>query len=116
MLIPCIARLHIKINTVHWVISICLFDMWASTCFGIHVPSSGSFLSPCELHEKSNSHVVHRITWNYVACVRLFLLYKKLHRPHNNTLYDELHGCSNFHVTHKDSESSLKMAHGCQNM
>src|SRR5215475_5965013 len=101
MLIPCIARLRLITNTVHWVISISLFDMRAPTCFGIRVPSSGSFSSPCELHEKSNSRVVHHKTWSYVVCV---------HRPHNSTLYNELHCCSTFHVTRKDLRSSLKMA------
>src|SRR5215510_13086513 len=41
---------------------------------------------------------------------------KPAHRPHNSTLYDELHGCSTFHVTRKDLGNSLKMAHGCRNM
>src|SRR5215510_11308446 len=97
---------RIKTNTVHWVISICLFDMRVPTCFGIRVPSSGSFLCPCELHENSRA----------VCCVyqlsgkRSKQYYNKsAHGPHNSTSYDTLH--CNFHVTHKDIGSSLKMAH-----
>src|SRR5215510_6846015 len=41
---------------------------------------------------------------------------KRAQRPHNSTLYDELHGCSTFHVTRKDLGSSLNMAQGCRNM
>src|SRR5215510_4463007 len=42
MLISCTARMRVETNIVHCVISICLFDMRASTCFGIRVPPSGS--------------------------------------------------------------------------
>jgi hypothetical protein len=34
-----------------------LFDTQAPTCFGIHVPSSGSFLCPRELIESRNVYV-----------------------------------------------------------
>jgi hypothetical protein len=35
-----------------------LFDTQAATCFGIHVPSSGSFLCPYELPKGRNGYVV----------------------------------------------------------
>jgi hypothetical protein len=35
-----------------------LFDTQAATCFGIHEPSSGSFLRPYKLHEARNGYVV----------------------------------------------------------
>jgi hypothetical protein len=35
-----------------------LFITQAPTCFGIHVPSSGSFLYPYELLERQNGYVV----------------------------------------------------------
>jgi hypothetical protein len=42
MFIPCIAVLHVKANTVHWVTSIYVYFYAASTCSGTYVPSSGS--------------------------------------------------------------------------
>jgi hypothetical protein len=38
-----------------------LFDMQAPTCFGIHVPSSGSFLCPYELLEGRIGYVVRHL-------------------------------------------------------
>jgi hypothetical protein len=38
------------------------------------------------------------------------------HRPPTCTVYDKQHKRFCFQATHKDMRSSLKMAHGCQNM
>jgi hypothetical protein len=46
-----------------------LFDTLAPTCFGIHVPSSGSFSCPRELLENRNVSVVCHILLVLVACV-----------------------------------------------
>jgi hypothetical protein len=56
--VPCVARL--SINSQHYALDYItsLFNMHAPTCFGSRVPSSGSFLDPCELLEKQNNSVV----------------------------------------------------------
>jgi hypothetical protein len=43
----------LSINDQHYALSYItpLFDMQTPTCFGIHVPSSGSFSCPRELRE-----------------------------------------------------------------
>jgi hypothetical protein len=46
------------INQHYALIIAPLFDMQAPTCFGIHVPSLGSFLCPYELLEGRNGYVV----------------------------------------------------------
>jgi hypothetical protein len=60
MFVPCIARL--SINNQHYVLDYItsLFNMQAPTCFGSCIPSSGSFLDPCELREKQNNYMVYR--------------------------------------------------------
>jgi hypothetical protein len=40
-----------------------LFDTQAPTCFGIYVPSSGSFVCPRELLESRNGNVVCQHSW-----------------------------------------------------
>jgi hypothetical protein len=50
-----------------------LFDTQAPTCFGIHVPSSGSFLCPCELLDGRIGYVVCHVLWILVACVHWLL-------------------------------------------
>jgi N-dimethylarginine dimethylaminohydrolase len=43
----------------HYVLIVSpLFDTQAATCFGSHVPCSGSFLCPYELLEGRNGYVV----------------------------------------------------------
>jgi hypothetical protein len=46
-----------------------LFDTQAPTYFGIHMPSSESFLCPHELLEIGNVYVVCSVLWMLVACV-----------------------------------------------
>jgi hypothetical protein len=55
MFVPCIARLSInnKHYTLDYITS--LFNMQVPTSFGSNLPSSGSFLDPCELLEKQNN-------------------------------------------------------------
>jgi hypothetical protein len=51
--------LEVSIIDQHYALIITpLFDTQASTCFGTHVPSSGSFLCPYELPEGKNGYVV----------------------------------------------------------
>jgi hypothetical protein len=64
MFVLCIARQ--SINNQHYTLDYItsLFNMQARTCFGSRVPSSGSFLDPCELLEKQNNCVVyHMCLW-----------------------------------------------------
>jgi hypothetical protein len=44
-----------------------LFYVLAPTCFGISLPSSGSFLDPSELLEIQIEWVVYRVMCGYVA-------------------------------------------------
>jgi hypothetical protein len=106
----CICRM--SINNQHYALHsiTSLFNMQDYTCFSIRVPSSGSFLDPCEILENQNKYVVtqvwyrsHRFDIGHTGHITL-------------TLYDRPHSCSAFQVTRKDLESSLKMAHGCRNM
>jgi hypothetical protein len=55
MFVPCIARL--SINNQHYALDYItpIFNMQDSKCFGSSLPSSGSFLDPCELLEKRNN-------------------------------------------------------------
>jgi hypothetical protein len=57
MFVQCIVYLII-IDQHYAMIITPLFDTQASTCFGIHVPSSGCFLCPYELREGRNGYVV----------------------------------------------------------
>jgi hypothetical protein len=52
-----------SITDQHYALSyiILLFVTQAPTCFGIHVPFSGSFSCPCELLESRNIYVVCHI-------------------------------------------------------
>jgi hypothetical protein len=43
-----------------------LFDMQAPTCFGIHVPSPGSFSCPRELVESRNVYVCLKVYNGYM--------------------------------------------------
>jgi hypothetical protein len=54
MFVPCIARR--SINNQHYALNYItsLFNVQAVTCFGSSLPSSGSFLDPCELLEMQN--------------------------------------------------------------
>jgi hypothetical protein len=51
---------RLNINIQHYALDYItsLFNMQAPTCFGSRVPSSGSFLDPCELLEKQKNYVV----------------------------------------------------------
>jgi hypothetical protein len=72
MFVPCIVRLSITDH--HYTLIITpLFDTHAPTCFGIHVPSSGSFLCPYELLEGRNGYVVCHVLWMLVVCVHWLL-------------------------------------------
>jgi hypothetical protein len=53
----------VKLSVIeqHYAIITPLFDTQAPTCFGINVPSSGSFLFPRELLESRNGYVVCHI-------------------------------------------------------
>jgi hypothetical protein len=65
MFVPCIARR--SINNQHYELNYItsLFNVQVPTCFGSSLPSSGSFLDPCELLEQ-----IGGISYNvYVACV-----------------------------------------------
>jgi hypothetical protein len=45
-----------------------LFNMQPPKCFGIRLPSSGSFLDPSDLLKKQNNYVVCHIIKCYVFC------------------------------------------------
>jgi hypothetical protein len=65
MFVPCIARRSInnQYYAMNYITS--LFNVQAPTCFGSSLPSSGSFLDPCELLEQ-----IGGISYNVcVACV-----------------------------------------------
>jgi hypothetical protein len=72
MLVPCIILLSI-IDQHYALIITPLIDTQAPTCFGIHVPSSGSFLCTYELFEGRIGYVVCRVLWMLVACVHWLL-------------------------------------------
>jgi hypothetical protein len=60
--VPCIVSL--SVTDQHYALIITtLFDTQAPTCFGTHVPSSGSYSCPRELLDSRNVYVVFRIQW-----------------------------------------------------
>jgi hypothetical protein len=66
------------ITDQHYVLIITpLFDTQAPTCFGIHVPSSGSFLYPYELLEGRNG---------YVVCLKAYSRYIYIHYILSNNI------------------------------
>jgi hypothetical protein len=70
MFVPCII-IKRSGNNQHYEL-ICttpLFYILVTTCFGISLPSSGSFLDPSELTEIQIEWVVYHIMCGYVACV-----------------------------------------------
>jgi hypothetical protein len=63
-----------SINDQHYVLIITpLFDTQAPTCFGIHVPPSGSFLCPYELLESRNVYAVCHVLNMLLACAHWLL-------------------------------------------
>jgi hypothetical protein len=62
-----------KIDQHYALIITPLFDTQAPTCFGNHVPSSGSFLCPYALPEGRNGYVVCQVLGMLVACVHWLL-------------------------------------------
>jgi hypothetical protein len=80
MLVPCIVLLSI-IDQRYALIIIPLFDTQAPTCFGIHVPSSGSFLCPFKLTEGRISYVVCHVLRMLVAFVHWLLWFSVLCCP-----------------------------------
>jgi hypothetical protein len=111
MFIPCIAGLHVKTNTVHWVTSIYVYCYVAPTCYGTYVPSSGSvFVLVSYLKSKTASGNV-----NCVICVLVLwwcsgLCFPTQNRttPQNRHTDHTVHvtrGCLSFQVTHKDKDA-----------
>jgi hypothetical protein len=74
-----------------------LFVTQAATCFGIHVPSSGSFLCPYELLESLKQFVVMYCKCWWAVCTGCcsFVCYvvqlRGTHRPPTFTVHDRQH-------------------------
>jgi hypothetical protein len=65
---------NLSVTDQHYALIITpLFDTQAPTCFGFHVPSSGSFLCPYELPEGRIGYAVCHVLWMLDACVHWLL-------------------------------------------
>jgi hypothetical protein len=101
MFIPCIVWL--SVIDQHYALSYItpLFDTQAPTYFGIHVPSSGSFLYPRELLESRNVYVVCHILWMLVACVHWLLWFRVLCCPAKRMRLDKITRCMSSYYSYR---------------
>jgi hypothetical protein len=122
--------MHLSIIDQHYALSYItpLFDTQAPTCFGIHMPTSGSFSCP-RVRVKVEMCMLFVIYCEYWWPVCTGCCYSSqldnithgttttsAHRPPTFTVYDKQHKHFYFKVTHEDIRSSLKMEYGCRNM